>query len=219
MATDDQTPERFYMDDPEITWRYGVKPVYTLVNRKYMSERRTSHKAGSLEKLIENIVKTWEMEATHKTDMKDWGSMDPDKFEMVVNGTKTYTSQDLLGAGSYNALLAECPFYRADKETFESSHKLFKTCFNQGFAWELIDLYSGPPKLSFTWRHWSHFTGAYGDRRPTGELMEIFGSCFVTVDDKNRILRLEILYDPNPVMMALAGPGQCPMSSAKSGAS
>ena len=29
-----------------------------------------NHAAGSLEELVENLVKTWEMEATHKTDFE-----------------------------------------------------------------------------------------------------------------------------------------------------
>lgn len=59
------TPNRMYMDDPEIQWR-NVKPDYDLVNQMYLKERTKFHKADSLEKLVENLVKTWEMESTHK---------------------------------------------------------------------------------------------------------------------------------------------------------
>ena len=61
-------PERSFMDDPNINWRYE-KPDFNTVNEKYMKERSRNHKAGSLEKLVENLVKTWEMESTHKIDL------------------------------------------------------------------------------------------------------------------------------------------------------
>ncbi len=63
-------PHRLYMDDPGISWRSGSKPNYDLVNRKFLSERKRRHRAGSLEKLIEDAVKTWEMEAAHKVDIR-----------------------------------------------------------------------------------------------------------------------------------------------------
>lgn len=63
------TPKRMYMDDPEIEWR-TVKPNYDIVNRKYLAERSKFHSADSLEKLVENLVKTWEMESTHKIKEK-----------------------------------------------------------------------------------------------------------------------------------------------------
>ena len=62
----DLVPVRDYMDDETTQWR-TVKPDYKLVNDKYMKEKTNNHAAGSLEKLVENIVKTWEMESSHKT--------------------------------------------------------------------------------------------------------------------------------------------------------
>ena len=58
-------PERKYMDEENIKWRQG-KPDYDLVNVKYLKEKLKNHPEGSLEKIVENIVKTWEMEYTHK---------------------------------------------------------------------------------------------------------------------------------------------------------
>ena len=63
------TPKRMFMDDPEIEWTTG-KPVYTLADEKYLRERSKKHAADSMEKLVENLVKTWEMESTHKMRMK-----------------------------------------------------------------------------------------------------------------------------------------------------
>ena len=54
------------MDGPGIQWREG-KPDYTKVNKAYLEGRTRTHNEGSLEKIVEDLVKTWEMEAFHKT--------------------------------------------------------------------------------------------------------------------------------------------------------
>ena len=53
------------MEEPGIQWREG-KPDYTKVNKAYLQGRTRTHKQGSLEKTVEDLVKTWEMEASHK---------------------------------------------------------------------------------------------------------------------------------------------------------
>lgn len=58
-----EEPQRSFMDDvPNSNWRFGGKPDYSLTNYKYLTERTRNHPDGSLEKIVENLVKTWEME-------------------------------------------------------------------------------------------------------------------------------------------------------------
>ena len=59
-------PHRQFMDEPGIVWREG-KPDFTKVDKAYLEGRTRVHKEGSLEKIVEDLVKTWEMEASHKT--------------------------------------------------------------------------------------------------------------------------------------------------------
>ena len=65
---DDGKPNRSYMDDTAIKWKHE-KPDYTIADQAYMDGKTRQHQAGSLEKLVENLVKTWEMESTHKPDV------------------------------------------------------------------------------------------------------------------------------------------------------
>ena len=58
-------PHRQFMDDPGIQWREG-KPDFTKVNKAYLEGRSRIHREGSLEKIVEDLVKTWEMEASYK---------------------------------------------------------------------------------------------------------------------------------------------------------
>lgn len=47
-------------------------------------------------------------------------------------------------------MMDNSPLFDASKETNASSHLLFKTAFPDGFAWELLELYSGKDfRLSF----------------------------------------------------------------------
>ena len=66
---ENDVPIRSYMEDSNISWRHKI-PDYTLVNKKYLKEKCKKHQEGSLEKLVENLVKTWEMESTHKFELK-----------------------------------------------------------------------------------------------------------------------------------------------------
>jgi hypothetical protein len=55
------------------------------------------------------------------------------------------------------------------------------------------------------WRHWSHFTGNYKDVKPTGELLELFGSAILQVDGNLKVKEIQFYYDPTPLMMVLSG--------------
>jgi hypothetical protein len=56
-------PDRSFMEDlPDYTWRFGGKPDYSLTNYKYLTGRTKQHPEGSLAMIVENLVKTWEME-------------------------------------------------------------------------------------------------------------------------------------------------------------
>ena len=60
-------PRQKFMEDPGIQWREG-KPDFTQVNKAYLEGRTRIHRDGSLEKIVKDLVKSWEMEASHKTN-------------------------------------------------------------------------------------------------------------------------------------------------------
>lgn len=63
------------------SWRYGKAPDYTKTRKVFEEGKRSNHEAGSLPQLVENLVKNWEVEASFKTDLKDWRTVNPDKCE------------------------------------------------------------------------------------------------------------------------------------------
>lgn len=142
--------------------------------------------AGSLEEIVQNAIKTWEMELSHKARLSDFKSVSPGRFRLSVNGGRARSGEETLAVGSYNALLdspllARAGAYDASAETFRSSHDLFRAAFPRGFAWEVLKVYSGPPLLAFKFRHWGHKEGPYKGHAATGDKVEFFGVAVLKV--------------------------------------
>ena len=72
---------------------------------------------------------------------QDWGSITED-FRFKVNIGRWFNVNDLIKDGPYNAFLVQCPFYSAKAYDYEKSDKLFKTCFSEGFAFEILEAYA-----------------------------------------------------------------------------
>lgn len=66
----------------------------------------------------------------------------------------------MLRVGTYNALIPANEYYDPDQNDFKQSHKTFKRMMPT-FAWEVLEVYSGPPTVTFKWRHWGHFKNDY----------------------------------------------------------
>jgi hypothetical protein len=65
-TADTYVPERKYLDgEPQHVCRNG-KPDYKVVNQTYLAGKTRNWAADSLESLVESVVKTLEMEISHK---------------------------------------------------------------------------------------------------------------------------------------------------------
>lgn len=62
--------------------------------------------------------------------------------------------------GTYNAIITPNDFYSPENSDFASSHKTFKRMMPT-FAWEVLEVYSGPPVVAFKWRHWGVMKNDY----------------------------------------------------------
>lgn len=51
---------------------------------------------GSLEEIVQNAMKTWDMELSHKTRLQDIKTINPEKFKLIVNGEQTPLESFLL---------------------------------------------------------------------------------------------------------------------------
>ncbi|MEU9228875.1 SnoaL-like polyketide cyclase [Streptomyces massasporeus] len=190
-------------------WRTGRKPDYHLSETVMPAERVSHHQAGSLEEITETLVQVFEMEVSHKKDPATWVSMVAKTFRTRVNGGAWSDARDLVERGSYNVLIGDSVFYRPEEESFESSHRTFLRSFSRGFFWEVLEVLSPPPTVTFKWRHWGVFDGEYKGFAPTGERVEMYGMSVAKVSEDLRLLEVEHFYDPNAFLGQLTG--GCPI--------
>ena len=171
-----------------------------------MLGKTKNHQPGELEFVVEQLVKTWEMEASHKLDLEQWTTIKTGEYSVSADGGKTYGNEAAMEAGNYNVLLAGCQkhLYDSGKETFSSSHERFRGAFPSGFPWEVLEVTQGPPVVEFTWRHWAEFSGEYQGRKGGGETVEIVGSARVTLDGM-KVKTIEVFYEPEPFLEVLEG--------------
>jgi len=163
-----------------------------------------SHEPGSLISLVENLVKNWEIEASYKLDLAEWRTIDPAHYTFAVNGQPPTPAAHMLKVGTYNAIIAPNAYYSPEHSDFASSHVTFKSMMPT-FAWEVLEVYSGPPTVAFRWRHWGEMKNDYegfndkGERvtiKAHGGLLEIEGVTVAVVNDKLQLQKVETWFDP-----------------------
>lgn len=174
-----------------------------------------NHEAGSLPQLVENLVKNWEVEASFKTDLADWRTIDHDNYSFAVNGGEPQDPHYMLTVGTYNAIIAPNQYYCPYHSDFASSHKTFKRMMPT-FAWEVLEVYCGPPRVVFRWRHWGVMKNDYTGFNDKGEKVrikahggpiDIQGITVAQVDDKVRLQKVETWFDPLEMFRQAAAKG------------
>lgn len=219
-----------YMTDPNavlkdqgVQWRNSQPPDYTKT-RKYFSEtKQCNHKAGSLEELVENLVKNWEIEASFKTRLSDWRTIDPETFTFVMDGQEPCSAEHMLRVGTYNAIIAPCDYYDPRHSDFSTSHKTFKRMMPT-FAWEVLEVHSGPPVVSFKWRHWGEMKNDYvgrngvGDKvtvKANGQSIDVQGITVAQLNNKFQVIELKTWFDSNEMFRQMDPEGVAIKSSSK----
>mmetsp|Transcript_96790 Transcript_96790/g.242799 ORF Transcript_96790/g.242799 Transcript_96790/m.242799 type:complete len:269 (-) Transcript_96790:89-895(-) len=213
---------RDYEALPGTQWRFG-KPNYARVNKAYFQGREKIHPEGSLESVVNKLVKNWEVESHHIADPKQWKTMDISKFKAALNGGAPVDAKIMAEVGPYNMLIGETPEYSASALSFEDSNKIFGSTFTEGFAWECLEVLSGPPTVAFRWRHFGKFTGTYTDKKGNkyqgnGAMVNVIGMCIAKVNDQLIIESLDVYYNPEDLLKPLTtmvkmGDGERPVGA------
>ncbi|KAB1216474.1 Pathogen-related protein [Morella rubra] len=53
-------------------WRHGGPPTFEVVNKLFVEGRAKEWSKGSLEEAVQNALKSWAMELTHKSRFQDF---------------------------------------------------------------------------------------------------------------------------------------------------
>ncbi|KAL7155729.1 hypothetical protein ABFS83_03G096200 [Erythranthe nasuta] len=191
---------RMYLTSKDLAntkWLNGP-PNYDVVN-KLFEQGRTN---------VYIYIYTWEFELVQKSDPNDYKTVDPN-FVVGVNGKKYFTLEQMRKVGgSYNVMLQtllppSLRFYDPDEETYDSSQTLFKQVFPRGFAFEVLQVFSGPPVISYKFRHWGYFEGSYKEYAPTGELVEFFSTTIYELNEESKIKKVEFFFDRGELLAGL----------------
>ncbi|KAK5110878.1 hypothetical protein LTR85_000716 [Meristemomyces frigidus] len=202
-------------NDTGVKWRYGKAPDYSKTRKVWEEGKKMNHAAGSLPQLVENLVKNWEVEASFKPRLQDWRTVDHEKYSFAINGGPPQSGEHMLKVGTYNAIIAPNEYYSPENSDFASSHKTFKRMMPT-FAWEVMEVYSGPPQVAFKWRHWGVMENDYVGFNDKGEKVvakahggpiEIFGVTVARVDDKVRLQDVDTWFDPLDMFRQIAPHG------------
>ncbi|KAK0939611.1 hypothetical protein LTR29_008861 [Friedmanniomyces endolithicus] len=202
-------------DDEGVKWRYGKAPDYSKTRKVWEEGKKMNHAAGSLPQLVENLVKNWEVEASFKPRLEDWRTIDHENYSFAINGGPPQSAEHMLKVGTYNAIIAPNEYYSPENSDFASSHKTFKRMMPT-FAWEVTEVYSGPPKVAFKWRHWGVMKNDYVGFNDKGEKIvakahggpiEIYGVTVATVDEKVRLQTVDTWFDPLEMFRQIAPGG------------
>lgn len=122
----------------------------------------------------------------------------------------------MLSVGTYNALIEPNEFYCPAHSSFEASHKTFKRVM-PSFAWEVLEVYAGPPRVVFRWRHWGVMKGDYVGTNDKGEKVtikahggniDIEGVAVADVNDKLQLGSVEVFFDPMAMFRQMAPDGE-----------
>lgn len=113
------------------------------------------------------------MEASFKTDVSEWRTIDKVNYTFSVNGGPPQSAEHMLKVGTYNAVISPNDFYSPEHSDFASSHKTFKRMMPT-FAWEVVEVYCGPPRVVFKWRHWGVMKNDYVGFNKYGVSSSIF---------------------------------------------
>ncbi|KAK9072640.1 hypothetical protein SSX86_009075 [Deinandra increscens subsp. villosa] len=210
------------------TWKLGAPPNFDIVDKLFEEGRTKIWPAGSLEEQVQNMVKTWEMEMFHKMKPEDFKTADVTRFTVSVNGRKSLTPEGVAKiGGGYNMFLQtslpqNLRMYDPSEETVDTAHKLFTTTFPRGFAVEILQVYSGPPTITYKFRHWGFMEGPYKGHPPTGEIVEMFGFSIMELDENFKVIKVEFFYDRGELLAGLmksAGAAQLADSATSGGSS
>ncbi|KAL2135941.1 hypothetical protein VTI74DRAFT_6169 [Chaetomium olivicolor] len=204
------------LKDEGVNWRHGRAPDYSRTRKIWAETKKASHTAGSLPDLVEKLVKNWEIEASYKVDLADWRTIDRSKYRFSVNGGPEQTGEDMLKVGTYNAIIEPNEFYCPMRSSFDASHKTFKRMMPT-FAWEVLEVYAGPPKVVMKWRHWGTMKEDYVGVNNKGENVrikahggpiDIEGIAVAVVNDKLQVEKIEVFFDPMAMFRQMSPDGE-----------
>lgn len=132
-----------------------------------------------------------------------------------MNGGEFKGLGDVAKIGAYNFFIGESEYYAASLVPDPTeSHQVFRKAMKNGFALEVLEVYTPPPKVVFKWRHWGRMEGevqcpmrnkTIRTMKPTGGKVELIGTTVMVLNDKYEIEQMEFFFRPDTMLEQMAG--------------
>src|SRR6478609_1718319 len=81
-----QDRDKVIAESTDVEWRYQTPPDYSRSKENLAKESIHNHLEGTLEAIVQNLVRTFEMEVSFKANPQQWLSIVNDKFRVSTNG-------------------------------------------------------------------------------------------------------------------------------------
>lgn len=196
----------------EVRWIIDVLQSLCLLNHYFSlhtTERTIVHPRGSMEDRISNLIKNWDKELRHKPNPQQWVTLVSNNFYIINNGAPRLSLPEIFQLGSYNMFLGNSEFYSKDYINSSTADNVFHTALQSGFAIEVLEVFSPPPRVAFKFRHWGHMTGplrcpmrngTWLNVPPHGNRVEFFGDSVLHLNEKYQILSVENAFRGDTLM-------------------
>jgi hypothetical protein len=69
----------------------------------------------------------------------------------------------------------------------------------------VLSVYTSPPSVFFSWRHWGEMTGTFNGIPGEGREVNLLGLCRATVDENIKVRKLEVFMDVDNFLRACKG--------------
>lgn len=131
---------------------------------------------------------------------------DPERFSAGTNNGPRSNMKEFMEKGSYNVLM-DVPELEGMKQAWQRDRYEVDAEFinaMKNFSWEVLQVYSPPPVIGFSWRHWGNFTGKWQGNQGDGQLVELFGFSIVDITG-GKLGRFENFFDAKSFVQVLRG--------------
>ncbi|KAL4979741.1 hypothetical protein BDW66DRAFT_148084 [Aspergillus desertorum] len=117
----------------------------------------------------------------------------------LLNGGPAQSGDHMLRVGTYNALINANEYYDPEQNDSEASQKTFKRMMPT-FAWDVKEVYCGPPVVVARWRHWGIMWGGVKH----GELIDIEEIVVAKVNEKLQLEGINVWSDSMEMFRQIA---------------
>nr|CAD1834027.1 unnamed protein product [Ananas comosus var. bracteatus] len=181
-------------------WRHGSPPTYDLVNLLFEQERTKRKRCKTLSNLGDGAVAQDPAPGLQIHQSEQFPALR--QRRKAADGRGDAGGRQLQRAAPERAA-GGAAVLQSGRRDVRVVARGVPDGVPRGFAWEVTQVYAGPPTVVCKFRHWGYMEGPFKGHAPTGEMVQFHGVAVLTVDEELRVEEVEIYYDPGEFLAGL----------------